>query len=260
VSRRTVGLLVSIALAVFGTVVLVGYVQSAHDKAAAGESTVPVLVVTKKIPRGTKASDLDGKVAVKQLPKAERVDGAVTRVGALEGKVAATDLLPGEQVLADRFKTSQALGHEGVPKGLLEVTVRLSPERALGGAIRAGDTVAVISSFEPFDMEAVNGVRSGDASLPKKTPNTSHVILHKVLVTAVQTTDAPKADDSADATDDDQPDPAPKNDYLVTLAVDATSVQRVIFTAEFGKLWLSAEPSDAPDGQTRIETRGTVDG
>ena len=259
-SRRTVGLLVSIALAVFGTVVLVGYVQSAHDKAAAGETTVPVLVVTKKIPRGTKASDLAGKVAIKHLPKADKVDGSVDRIAALEGKVAATDLLPGEQVLTDRFKTSQALGHEGVPKGLLEVTVRLSPERALGGAIRSGDTVAVVSSFEPFDIEAVTGMRNDDPNAPKKVPNTTHVILHKVLVTAVQTADAPKSDKSPDKADDGQPGPAPKDDYLVTLAVDATSVQRVVFTAEFGKLWLSAEPSDAPDGQTRIETRGTVDG
>ena len=64
------------------------------------------------------------------------------------------------------------------------------------------------------------------------------MILHKVLVTAVQTTDAPKSDKSPDKPDDNQPAPAPKDDYLVTLAVDATSVQRVVFTAEFGKLWL----------------------
>ena len=259
-SRRTLGLLGSVALAVFGTVVLAGYVQSAHDKAEAGESKVPVLVVTKKIPRGTKASDLDGKVEVKQLPKSELIDGAVSRVAALEGKVAAADLLPGEQVLAERFKTSEALGHEGVPKGMLEVTVKLSPERALGGSVRAGDTVAVLSSFEPFDMETVTGAKSSDPNLPKKTPNTTHVILHKVLVTAVQTTDAPTKDESSEGADESQPDPAPKHDYLVTLAVDATSVQRIVFTAEFGKLWLSAEPSDAPDGQTRIETRATVDG
>jgi pilus assembly protein CpaB len=260
VKRRMIGLLTSVALAVFGTVVLVGYVQSAHDKAEAGEATVPVLVVTKQIPRGTKASDLKGKVEVKQVPKGDKVDGAVSNASALDGKIAATDLLPGEQVLAERFKTSQVLGREGVPKGLLEVTVRLSPERALGGSIRAGDTVAVVSSFEPFDIAAVTG-REAVEDAPTKVPNTSHVILHKVLVTAVQTTDAPDKDKPSDKDDEqDLPDPAPKNDFLVTLALDATSVQRVVFTAEFGTLWLSAEPSDAPDGQTRIETRGTVDG
>jgi pilus assembly protein CpaB len=254
------GLLASVALAAFGTVVLVGYVQSAHDKAEAGEATVPVLVVTKQIPRGTKASDLGDKVEVKRLPQSDKVDGAVSTVTALDGKVAATDLLPGEQVLAERFKKSQVLGREGVPKGLLEVTIRLSPERALGGSVRAGDTVAVISSFKPFDIEAVTG-RAPAENAPTKTPNTSHVILHKVLVTAVQTTDAPKKQERSEGDEaDDIPDLAPKNDFLVTLALDATSVQRVVFTAEYGTLWLSAEPSDAPDGQTRVETRGTVDG
>jgi len=259
VRRRMVGLLASVALAVFGTVVLVGYVQSAHDKASAGEATVPVLVVTKTIPRGTKASDLEGKVEVKPLLKSQKVAGAVARVSELDGKVAAAELVPGEQVLSERFKTSQVLGREGVPKGLLEVTVRLSPERALGGAIRPGDTVAVLSSFEPFDIEAVTGVRAEDANAPKKVPNTSHVILHKVLVTAVQSAGEVKEEPSTEEAEN-VPGPAPKGDFLITLALDATSVQRVVFTAEFGKLWLSAEPSDAPDGQTRIETRGTVDG
>lgn len=254
------GLVASIALATFGTVVLVGYVQSAHDEAGAEESTVPVLVVTKKIPRGTNASALTGKVEVKDVSKGDKVDGAVADVDVLDGKVAATDLLPGEQVLAERFQESQVLGREGVPKGLLEVTVRLTPERALGGAVRPGDTVAVISSFEPFDTN-VTGQGDVDPNRPTKTPNTSHVMLHKVLVTAVQTTDAVHKE-AVDEDDEeaDLPDPAPKDDFLVTLALDATSVQRVVFTAEYGTVWLSAEPTDAPDGQTRVETRGTVYG
>lgn len=252
-----VGLVVSIALAAFGTIVLVGYVQGAHDKAAAGEPTVRVLVVTKVVPRGTKASALEGKIAVKDVPADEKVDGAVASVGALKGKVAATDLLPGEQVLAARFQAPEVLGREGVPKGLLEVTVRLSPERALGGVITPGDTVAVLSSFKPFDLDT-SGQPGVDAS--KKTPATTHVILHDVLVTKVQVSDAVKTAPVSKQPDDTTPDPAPKGDLLVTLALDATAVQRVVFTAEYGTLWLSAEPSEAPGTPTRVETRGSVYG
>ena len=259
--RRFVGLAASVVLALVGTVVLVSYVQGAHNKAAAAEPLEAVLVVTQKVPRGTKASDLEGRVTVRQLAASAIAKGAVHRVDELDQtKVASTDLLPDEQVLADRFQSPQTLGRQGVPDGLLEVTVKLDPERAIGGTLRPGDTVAVVSSFKPFDLHDVTGT---DPNGPNKSPNTTHVILHKVLVTNVQMTSS-TSDTSAtkqvDAkkTDDATPDPAPKGQVLVTLAVDATSVQRVVFTAEFGTLWLASEPSDAPDGQTRIETLGTV--
>jgi pilus assembly protein CpaB len=258
VRRRLLGLVASVVLAAFGTVVLVGYVQSAHDKAEAGPATAKVLVVTKAIPRGTKASDLDDKVRLADIPASSKVRDAVVDLDALAGKVASTELLPGEQVLAGRFRTPEVLGREGVPKGLLEVTVRLTPDRAVGGTVRAGDTVAVVSSFAPFDLTA-----SGDLppNAPKKTPNSTHIILHKVLVTNVQMAEVPKkkSTDDSDAADKG-PEASPKGELLVTLALDATSVQRVVFTAEYGTLWLSAEPSDAPDGQTRIETIGSVIG
>jgi pilus assembly protein CpaB len=85
-------------------------------------------------------------------------------------------------------------------------------------------------------------------------PNTTHLILHKVLVTNVQVSEAVQKSD-----DDDVPDTAPAGSLLVTLALDAESVQRVVFTAEHGMLWLSAEPTNAPEGELIIETRGSVD-
>lgn len=253
-----VGLIASAVLAVFGTAVLVAYVQSAHNKAGAAESTESVLVATQRIPRGTKATELKGKVQVKEVPASAAVAGAVHSIAEIDGaKVAATDLMPGEQVLADRFQTPQMLGRQGVPDGMLEVTVKLDPERAVGGTIRPGDTVAVLSSFKPFDLENVPGA---DPNAPKKSPDTTHIVLHKVLVTNVQTSTAQKdaTTSAAKKPDDTTPDTALKGQLLVTLALDATSVQRVVFSAEFGTLWLSAEPSDAPDGQTRVETLGTV--
>jgi pilus assembly protein CpaB len=115
-----------------------------------------------------------------------------------------------------------------------------------------------VSSFDPFDLTANGELPPGT---PKKTPNSTHIILHKVLVTNVQMAELPKDKKSDDTTDaDNKPEAAPKGALLVTLALDATSVQRVVFTAEYGHLWLSAEPSDAPDGQTRVETIGTVIG
>lgn len=260
-TKRMLGLVLSALLAVFGTVVLVAYVESARTKAAAGEPTEPLLVVTAPIAKGTNAADLEGKVAVREVRTASKVDGAVTSAKALAGKVATTDLLPGEQVVAARFERPETLGRDGVPKGLLEVTLQLEPERALGGALKPGDTVAVVASFDPFDAAATGQVV--DPAGPQRTPSTTHVILERVLVTHVQTTDpraSAKKGATAEADKDAQvrPEPAPQGQLLITLAVDASSMERIVFTAEYGKVWLSAQPSDAPIGGTHIETRDSV--
>lgn len=260
--KRLVGLVVSIGLALFGTVVLVGYVQSAHDKAAAGEATTAVVVVAKPVPKGTPVGELEGLVETRELPVSAKAEGAVATLDAVDGLVAAVDLLPGEQVLAHRFMTAEKLGRGGVPDGLLEVTVSLDAERAVGGDLKPGDTVAVVASFEPFDLEDA-GMPPAAPDAPGKTPFSTHLMLHKVLVSNVQTTRAtaePKEEKKkADGEEEEvKPKPAPEGKLLVTLALDASAVERVVFAAEYGRLWLSAEPADAPDGGTQVETRGIV--
>jgi hypothetical protein len=46
--------------------------------------------------------------------------------------------------------------------------------------------------------------------------------------------------------------------YLVTLAIDAPAVEQVVFAGEHGFVWLSAEPTDANEGGTKIVTRANV--
>ena len=44
----------------------------------------------------------------------------------------------------------------------------------------------------------------------------------------------------------------------VTLAMDAGSVEKVVFAAEYGKLWLSAQPENAPPTPTKTQSKATV--
>jgi pilus assembly protein CpaB len=253
-NRKLTGIAAALVLALVGTIVLVGYVRSAEARALSGEELVDVMVVTKTIEAGTPAEDIEEHLTLEQVPAKVRADGAVNKLAELEGKVAAVDLLPGEQLVRDRFATSISRSRANVPSGLMEVTVRLDPERALGGQLRPGDRVAVMTSFDPFDVDT-SGVT--DAGAPKKTPNTTHLILHKVLVTNVQVTD----DKETEITEDDKATfgTAPQSNLLVTLAVDAEAAQRIIFTAEHGRLWLSLEPEEAPVSELIVETRATVD-
>lgn len=248
--RRVTGLVAAGVLALVGTLMLVGYVRNAEARALEGEELTTVMVVNETIPAGTPGSSIADLVDAEEIPAKVRADGAIGSLDDVKGLVTTVDLVPGEQLVIERFAAQAE--RAGVPDGLMEVTVRLEPERAVGGNIRPGDRVAVVSSFDPFEIDAAG--QPGSENEPKKTPNTSHLVLHKVLVTNVQLSSTAPTQEA----DEDQVAMAPAGTLLVTLAVDAEAVQRIVFTAEHGFLWLSAEPAGAPEPELIVETLGSV--
>lgn len=251
-NRKFVGVAAAVLLASIGTLTLLGWAKSAEDRALAGERTLNVLVVMQDIAKGTRAEDLGTQVEMKRVPAKVKAAGSVDNVADLKGKVAAVDLVPGEQVVSTRFVEPEVLARQTgveVPDGLQEVTIKLEPQRAVGGNLRPGDTVGLVASFEPF--EDVNG--SGT-----KSPNETHLMLHKVLVTRVQAAPTTASRSSGEDDEDRGPEPVPGSDLLVTLAVDAPSVERIVFAQEFGRVWLTAEPETATEDGTTIQHRGTV--
>jgi pilus assembly protein CpaB len=101
----------------------------------------------------------------------------------------------------------------------------------------------VLLSFGAFDLP--NG---------GKTSDTTHLELHKIAVTNVQVAGQP-----ADAAAPTGEVPAAiGGKYLVTLAVTAPQAEQVVFTAQKGTIWLSAEPQGAPTDGTKVVDRGNV--
>jgi pilus assembly protein CpaB len=259
---------------------LVGYVRSAEDRALAGEELVPVLVAEQAIERGDGSDGLIDAVRLEKVPAKVRAEDAVADLADLEGLAAAVDLVPGEQLLLSRFAAPETLVvHRRVeaPADLLEVTVSLTPERAVGGQLQPGDLVAVIASFDPLDAGAEEpgstvgtglppnpdggdddtfvGTTDGESG-PTRTPASTHLILHKVLVTNVQVEQLPRHPDEASA--DDAPELAPTGNLLITLAVEPADAQRIVFTAEHGFIWLGGENAEADEPETVVELRETV--
>lgn len=266
--RKLFGVLAALLLAAAGTFVLLLYVQAAEDRALAGEEVVEVYVVEAPIERGTAGEDITAQVALSRIPAKAVAAGSVDRLQGLEGKVAAVDLVPGEQVLSTRFVTPEDLSAQAqveVPPDLHEVTVALDPERAVGGTLRPGDTVGVLASFDPFQADEAGIEVVDPEDPPGKTPNSTHMILHKVLVTNVQqqgghagSSAAPPGTAGDDGEEEAGVATAPTGTLLVTLAIDAPAVERVVFSAEHGRVWLSQEPEAAPEDGTRIQVRDSV--
>ncbi len=76
--RRITGILAAVILATIGTVALVGYVQSAKDKAVAQEALVEVYVVDQLVPKGAAAETIKSSVSVEQIPARLQQPGAIT--------------------------------------------------------------------------------------------------------------------------------------------------------------------------------------
>jgi pilus assembly protein CpaB len=238
----------AIVLALIGTFAIVTYVQGADDRALAGESVVKVLVVKEQVPAGTPATDLGDRVALEPVAEKVKADGAVTSTKQLGAQVASATLVPGEQVVTARFVAPSEYRASGasiaVPDGLLQTTIALEPQRAVGGVLTPGSTVAVVASFTD--------------------PDQSHIVLQKVLVTNVQLEDIGQTNDSgSDTTEDDdqqaaEPGAAPDGQLLVTLALDPGAVERVVFAAEHGTVWLALDPKSAREDGTRVVERGNV--
>jgi pilus assembly protein CpaB len=276
--RRILGTLAAAVLGIGGTLLLVGYVRAAENRALAGEELVPVLVVEEAIEKGSPAEEMEGSLRLEQVPAKVRAEGALDDPADLIGLAAAVELLPGEQLVAARLAEPETLlVHQKVeaPPNLLEVTVSLSPERALGGRLEPGALVAVFSSFDPFDAKAVEpgaqvGAEGEEPELPDgtylgttegeeesyRTPTSTYLILHKVLVTNVQVEQLPRQ--LEEGSPEDAPELAPTGNLLITLAAAPEDAQRIVFTAEHGFIWLAAEQADAAEPETEVEHRGTI--
>lgn len=253
---RLIAAVLAVVLALVGTVVLLMYVRSASSQTAVQQaapvSTVDVLVATGAIMVGSPAGEISKLVATKALPADAVLPNRVTDVAQLAGKVALVALEPGEQLLRSKFgappvQTTSAT--VSIPADLQQVTILLRPDRALGGHLKPGNTVGVFISL-------------------KNPPQPlTHLVLHKVLVTAVEESappapsvtsaaTAPTSTPGATAAATVQSAPAamvdPTASVLITLATTAGNAERIVFAAENGSIWLSNEPLTAAEKDTGI--------
>ena len=136
-TRRLVSAIAAGVLAILGAVLLVSYVNNADSRAMADMDPIEVLVVSAPIPQGTPAEEIAASVTTQRVPRAAVGPNPVRSIAEVAGRVASTDLQPGEQVLNARFVTRQSLERfGGIP-----VTVGLTTDDAEPGA--AGDGAAV---------------------------------------------------------------------------------------------------------------------
>jgi pilus assembly protein CpaB len=282
--RRITGILAALVLALIGTVALVAYVRSAKDKAVADEALVDVYVVDKLVPKGAEPATIKSSVSIVHVPARLMQPGAITDLDKVGANVAATDLQPGDQLLAARLVPKDKVSQD--VKDKVQISTLLAAERAVGGSLKSGDLVGVYLSFDPFDLEvtgqtttsstagttlpstttsapaaaavaadATSTSTSTTTPAPTKSPNVSRLEFQHVLVTNVQTTNTPVNTDDKDSKGVAQ---VTGLQYVVTLALSPEQSERFVFATEFGHVWLSSDPATVSDDGTRLVALGNV--
>lgn len=241
-------------LAIVGVFLILAYAQGADQRAIKELEPVAVLVVKTTVPAGTSVESMAALLATEQVPASAVPDSALATLEGSTGKVAAVDLVPGEQLVAERLVAPAELKAQGsveVPTGLQEVSFQLEPDRVVGGRIVPGDHVGV---FINLDQGALTD---------KPEQETTKLTVRKVLVTAVQrapepaATPAPSASASPNATDP-RDTALPVGSLMLTVAVSDVDAAKIVFAAEYASMWLSKEPLDATDSGPRIIQRSEV--
>jgi len=235
---RIIGAIVALLLAAIGAVLLVGYVRGADARAAQGAELTDVYVAQDPIPEGTPGESVGNFVKVDSMPKKNVAPGTVTNLDDLAGLVADAEILPGEQVLTERFVDPLELAAKGdvpVPDGMQEVTIALPLDRVVGGRVQAGSMVGFVYTTSTLSLEATQGLA------------VTEFVYHRMLVTRVTPGTSLVANDSGDKPSDSGNGATV---LMVTLAATTPQVEKIVYGAEqyedgLGGIWLTLEPETA---------------
>jgi Flp pilus assembly protein CpaB len=150
-------LAVAVGLALVVGFRIQAYAEQARSATESLGRPVPVLVTTARVPRGSTVSPTEVRVSL--VPKTYAPAGALQSIAQAAGRVALTDLAPGEAVTDTRLARVRAGPVASlVPPGLraFAVPTSLPPQ-----SVRPGDHVDILATFgsgQPYTETVVEGV------------------------------------------------------------------------------------------------------
>lgn len=223
-SSRNSSVLAALVTAALAALVIIVFLNQYRDSVNTDGVPTPVLVASKLIERGASAD----AIAVAQLYRSEQVprdqlkEGAISDASELKGKVAASDILPGQQLTAANFRASNRPIKDKLGPEERAMRVAVDAEHGMTGEIRRGDRVDIYAGFL---------VNTGDA---RQRP-ILRTVMQDVLVL-----DAPPIEESSG----EGLVSAAAKEKEVTLKVTAKQGPKLAFAAENGEVWLALRPQN----------------
>lgn len=147
-SRRTIALVLAVALAALATIALISYIRGIEDRAYAKTETVKVFVAKQDIGAGTTGdtASQQGFIESATVPAVVRPANAITSLEQISGQLATVQIFKGEIIVADRFKPPHLASTNAlpIPAGKQAVSIAIAGAPAVGGFVQPGDQVSLI--------------------------------------------------------------------------------------------------------------------
>jgi pilus assembly protein CpaB len=245
---RVLAILVAVVLALVATAALVVYVNGADRRAISDQKPMLVWVAAQAIKAGTPGQSARNTGMIKQVPVPRKnvVDGAVISLTQIQNRYAAVDIVAGEQLLQKRW-----VGAEDVAGGRLlriqpgyqALAIEMDLTRQVAGFVTPGDKVSLILSMK----------RPG----PGGDIDRSEFLLQNIQVLAVGATALANAAAQGGGSRVSQ---GKGQVAAVTLAVPEDKVERVVYAAENGSIYMTllADPDAKPVPPDGGATAGNV--
>jgi pilus assembly protein CpaB len=228
--RRTLLLVAALVIAALGTTGVFLYVNGVDERAQADYDLVEVLVATAPINAGTSVEEAvdAGAFDLRQYLR-KSVEGlpALSDTAAIEGQVALVPIAAGEPILESQFGEVNQTGALPIPEEKMAISVELSDPARVAGFAVPGSHVAIFMTT------------SGDAG-----SDTTRLLLDDIEVIATGETTVAPADVASDQPTEDLPT------ALLTLAVDQTEAQKIVYGSQHGQLHFALRREDSTVSDT----------
>lgn len=154
-TRRIVGVLIAIVLAVVGTGAVFAFIMATKKTVQAGQEAVQVRVAKVRIPAGTSGASIRERDLTEEIvmPKSSVPEDVMKEISIDYDKLVVTsDLQPRQLLLKGLFGQSTKLsGGIAIPDKKLAVSGKFDVEREVGGFVRPGSTIAVFATCKLVD-------------------------------------------------------------------------------------------------------------
>ena len=230
--RRTVLLVVAILVAAIGTGLVFAYVNRADERAKEDQALVKVLVADTIIKAGTLGSTAEGAGAfeLRDVPQSVAVQGYLQDTRSIAELVAVADIYPGEQILTAKFAPAGSTNALSIPPGKMAMTIQMGDPERVAGFVRPGSEIAIMLTT------AVS--RSDGGGI---TGDITRVLFPRMEVLAIGPTTIRPATDGKGNTEQ-------VSTALVTIAVDQTQGQKLVFARGHGSLYFALLTKDSKIG------------
>jgi pilus assembly protein CpaB len=204
--------------AAFGALLLLLYLAQYRNSVDESGEPITVLIAKSLIEKGTPGDivGLKGLFQTTDAPRDQLQDGAITDPSALRGRLATSDVYPGEQLTVGDFSASAggALGAQ-IAGNQRAVAVPVDTAHGLVGQLRTGDRVDVLAGFNISS-------RGGFSARP----------VVKVLTQNVLVLEAPKEAATGVAS----------NAAQVVLRTTYREAAEIAWAVDNGKIWVVLRP------------------